>query len=798
MKRFLFSATFVALGAAIALSACSPLEQNASIPSLATLGRGPARDMLFNDGWKFSQSDDPNSRHAAFDDARWRSLDLPHDWSIEGEFDGKWSSATGYLPTGIGWYRKTFTLPAAARGKKVTVRFDGVMNNSTIYCNGQQVGERPYGYSSFTVDLTPALNADGPNVIAVRVNHEHFADCRWYQGSGIYRNVFLNVLDKVHIDTYGTFVTTPVVTAASADIQVETVVRNDTAEAAEVTVVSTIRDARGQTVATMQQSAPVPAGGEKPFAGTGKVANPALWGPGNPVMYSVQTQVKRGNAVIDQSVTPFGIRTFRFDPNSGFSINGQNMKLKGVCLHHDAGALGAAVPIDVWERRLRILQEAGVNAIRTAHNPPAPEFLDLCDRMGFLVQDEAFDEWTGPKNKWVTGRNNGTPAKFGYFEHFEKWGEIDARDMVLRDRNHPSIIMWSIGNEIDYNNDPFPPGSMELVAPAQRLIKAVKSADTTRPVTAACAFPETNKFKHLLDIEGYNYMERLYAADHAANSSRVIYGSENGHGLAQWQAVAQNDFISAQFLWTGIDYLGEAGAFPIHGSGAGLLNLAGFPKNQYWFRKSLWSDEPMVHLSTTGLGGGRGGRGRGAAGGPGGTAASAPAGQTISCFTNCDSVELFHDGQSLGNKPHTAGEVLSWTVNFTGTLKAVGRKGNATTTVELKKAGVPAAVKARADVRALQADGTDVAHIEVDITDAAGTLVADAAVPLTATISGPARILGMENGDLRTTEPYSARTRSTAQGRMLIYVQSEKRPGQATLTLTAPNLPAATVTLPIR
>ncbi len=331
------------------------------------------------------------------------------------------------------------------------------------------------------------------------------------------------------------------------------------------------------------------------------------------------------------------------------------------------------MPIQVWETRLKLLQEAGCNAIRTSHNPPAPEFLDLCDRMGFLVMDEAFDEWTEGKKKWIVGHNVGQPGTDGYHSDFDKWADIDIRDMVLRDRNHPSIIMWSIGNEIDYQNDPFPPNSAALPPIAKRLIDDVKAVDTTRPVTAACAFPATNLFKKLLDIEGYNYMEQLYAGDHAANPNRVMYGSENHHTLAAWQAVEQNDYIAGQFLWTGIDYLGEAGTWPSHGSGAGLINLAGFPKNQYYFRKSLWADAPMVYLSTTAIFAGRGAR-RGTAG------------SNIFCFTNCERVELFHDGKSLGSKPHAAGEVLSWPVDFTGgILKAVGTKGSATVEFELRK-----------------------------------------------------------------------------------------------------------------
>ena len=774
----------VSAGASLMVAACAVSSGvNAPPLGLSSVTDVSGRDWLFTEQWKFFKGDDAQAQDPAFNDAAWRTLDLPHDWSVEGPFDSRLASCTAFLPCGIAWYRKTFTLPATANGQSVTIRFDGVMNHSTVWCNGQRVGQRPYGYSSFTCDLTPAIKFGAPNVIAVRVNHELYGDSRWYAGSGIYRNVFLGLTDKVHVATNGTFVTTPQVSADSADIDVQTTVRNDAAAAADVTLVTSIQDNKGTTIAALEQTASLPPGAQKQLTPALKIARPALWSPDHPTMYTVQTQVKKAGKIVDQYTTPFGIRTFAFDPAQGFSINGQGMKLKGVCLHHDAGALGAAVPFPVWARRLALLKEGGVNAIRCSHNPPAPEFLDLCDRMGFLVMDEAFDEWSGGKNKWLVGHNIGKPGKDGYHSDFDAWADIDIHDMVLRDRNHPSIIMWSIGNEIDYNNDPFPPNSPELPPIAERLIRDFKALDATRPVTAACAFPATNLFKELLDVEGYNYMEKLYAADHAAHPGRIIYGSENGAGLNNWLAVANNDFIAGQFLWTGIDYLGEAGVWPSHASGAGLLNLAGFPKNQYYFQQSLWTDAPMVYLSTTGL------NARGNA---------APAAGEISCFTNCDTVELFQDGQSLGAKDHKPGEITTWPVDFTGTLKAVGKKGTATATFELKKAGPAAKLVLLPDVAKLQADGRDVAQIELDVADQNGTLVPDAANKIDCTITGPARIIGIENANLSGTENYKDLSHSVYQGRMLIYVQALKSSGTATLTVATPDLTGAAITLPVR
>ncbi len=805
-----------------------------------------SRDYPLDDDWKFVKADDAQASGADYQDGQWRTVNLPHDWSVESPFDQTLASCTAFLPCGVGWYRKHFSLPQSAAGKIVTIRFDGVMNHSTIWCNGKQVGGRPYGYSSFTCDLTSALKP-GDNVIAVRVDHSQYADSRWYAGSGIYRNVWLNITDGIHVAPDGTSITTPAANAQTANINIKTTIKNDSGAAAVVGVVSTIVDASGKVVATVTDSAEVAAGATREVASATKIDRPELWMPGHPAMYTLQTKLFKGppsdGAAVDSYNTPFGIRDFKFDPAKGFSINGESMKLKGVCLHHDAGVLGAAVPIQVWERRLKLLQEAGVNAIRCSHNPPDPQLLDLYDRMGFLVMDEAFDEWTGGKHKWILAHNRGTPGTDGYHSDFEKWADIDIKDMVTRDRNHPSIIMWSIGNEIDYTNDPWPANSQVLPPIAARLIKDVKDVDTTRPVTAACAFPATNLFKGLLDIEGYNYMERLYAGDHAAHPDRVIYGSENSQNLAAWQAVADNNFISGQFLWTGIDYLGEAGAWPSHGSGAGLLTLAGLPKTQYYFRQSLWSDKPMVYLSTAPAGrGGPGGRGRGGLRGqqpaatlPGGPSADArgardgstvliaapggggrrggagfggggrggpggpAAGPTISCYTNCDSVELFINDQSQGVKAHTAGEVLTWPLPpGGGTAKAVGKKGNVTTTFELKQAGAPAKLAMLPDVATLQADRRDVAQVELDVTDAGGVWVQNAAVPVNCQLTGPGKILGVESGNLNTTEPYPSLTRTTYQGRLMIYVESEKKAGEIELTVTSPNLPSGTVKIPVK
>jgi beta-galactosidase len=487
----------------------------------------------------------------------------------------------------------------------------------------------------------------------------------------------------------------------------------------------------------------------------------------------VRTQILRGGKVVDEYHTPLGVRSIHFDAQKGFSLNGASMKLKGVCLHDDAGVLGAAVPRKVWEFRLKKLRDAGCNAIRTSHNPPPPDLLDLCDRMGFLVMDEAFDEWTRGKKKWVAGTNKGQPSFDGYHTYFDRWAETDLRDMVLRDRNHPSIILWSIGNEIDYKNDPYPPNSQELPPVAAALIRVVKQFDPTRPTTAACASVPTNLFCDQLDVVGYNYQEQLYAPDHAAHPWRVLYGSENYHRSEAWQAVVDNEFIAGQFLWTGADYLGESGGWPGRGSLSGMLDLAGLEKSMYYFRQSLWTDAPMVHLR--------------------------PSPNGFICYTNCDAVELFEDGHSLGEQPSPAAtRVVFWRSDRPGHVyKAVGKKSGATACEFVwKKPAGTAKLAAKTESTTLTADGRDVAVIEVTVTDAEGNPVMNAGNAVSCTVDGPGRLLGIENGDINNHDTAAVTTRNANRGRLVVYVQSAHTPGHIETRLSADGLQPCTVNIP--
>ena len=776
----------------------------------------PARSVVaFDSDWRFSRGDFVTAMLPAFDDAAWRTVNLPHDWSSEGPFSAEYASGNGYAPGGIGWYRKHFTLDAANTNKIVTVEFDGIYDYSEVWLNGHWVGGRPYGYSSFECVLTPLARFGSDNVLAVRVDHSRFADSRWYTGSGIYRHARLTLTDKLRIAHWGTYVTTPEVTSNACTVRVETTVENGTGQDQPFALASELAAPDGQSVATVSTAGTLAAGTNTVVIQQVRFANPQQWSPESPVLYTLKSRLSKGTAIMDETQTRFGIRSLKFDPQTGFFLNGTSMKFKGVCLHHEAGCLGAAVPVKILERRLRILKELGANAIRTSHNPPAPELLDLCDRMGFLVMDEAFDEFTPGKNKWVTGRNNGLPSRFGYAELFDKWSVVDISDMVRRDRNHPSIIMWSIGNEIDYRNDPFShpvlggeyrpanPPAQDLVACARPLIRAVKSLDPTRPVTAALAtvnMSDAVGLADLLDAVGYNYQESSYAADHREHPTRFIYGSENSGGWSQWQAARDNDYVGGQFLWTGIDYLGEANRWPNRGSAAGLLDLCGFKKPAAWFRQSLWSDKPMVYLFASARGrnsGQRPGGGFGRMFGQESWNWPSNTDVTVRCFTTCPQVALLLNGKPIGTNQlaDAVQGALSWEVPFEpGLLTAIGlRNGQTECGFSLRTAGPAQRVFLRPDTKKLSADGQDICHVEFQILDRQGVHVPDAEPEVTFDVEGPATILGIENSDLNSPDTGKNGVRKAYRGRGLAILQSTRQPGQVRLKARAAGLEEASV-----
>jgi len=766
----------------------------------------------FDADWRFSKGDFASGMMPAFDDSTWRPLNVPHDWSSEGPFSAEFGSGNGFAPGGLGWYRKHFSLAADQKDKVVTLEFDGVYDWSEVWVNGQLVAGRPYGFSSFQADVTPYVRfGSADNIVAVRVDHSRFADSRYYTGSGIYRNVRLCLTDKLHIAHWGVAITTPKVKSDTAVVRIETTVENDSAGNKKVSLQSDILAPDGQVVASVTTSKSTDAGTNRTLVQVVKVLQPQLWSLESPTLYTLHSQVRVGDVIVDETTTPFGIRSAVFDPDKGFFLNGKNLKLKGVCLHHDAGPLGAAVPEKVLERRLRLLQAIGVNAIRTSHNPPDPELLDLCDRLGFLVMDEAFDEFTPGKNKWVTGRNNGAPSHFGYAEMFAQWSVTDVRDLVRRDRNHPSIILWSIGNEIDFANDPFSnpvlgddyhpenPPAEGLVTCAKPLIAAVKSLDATRPVTAALAtvsMSDAVGLAQLLDAAGYNYQEARYADDHRQFLHRIIYGSENSHLYGAWRAVETNDFIAGQFLWTGVDYLGEANEWPNRASGAGLLDLCGFKKPLAWFRQSLWSDKPMVYLCANG---GASGGGRRGFGGIESWNWRSNSTVTVLCFANCPEVTLTLNDQVIGTKKlsEAVRGVLSWQVPYEpGTLKAFGHAADGTTCeYVLQTAGAASRIELLPDTTRLHADGKDVSHVEFRIVDADGVRVSNAEPEVKFELTGPANLIGIGNGNVNSVEDCHTNHHHAFQGRGLAIVQTSTNAGTITLQATAPGLESASLTL---
>jgi beta-galactosidase len=782
-------------------------------------GSSPRATRLFDQGWKFHLGDIPDAQATDFDDGGWKQVDLPHDWSVEQPFDSKYSSGTGYLPGGIGWYRKSFGPIALAGGQRVGIFFDGVYKNAEVWINGHALGRRPNGFVGFGYDLTPYLSSGTQsNVLAVRVDHSDYADSRFYTGSGIYRHVWLQTVNALHIARWGTFVSTAAATKESATVNIQTRVVNDTKNRRDVVLVSTILNSAGKPVGSAESALAIDPGKAALFAQTIKVAGPALWSAETPNLYTVVSQLKSESAILDEERSMLGIRTFVFDPDKGFFLNGVKTVFKGVCLHQDEGTFGAAVPEDAMKRRLELLKELGCNAIRTSHDPPAPEFLDLCDRMGFLVMDEAFDEWARPKKKWVEGWNVGKPSFDGYAKDFQEWSIRDLQGMVERDRNHPSIILWSIGNEIDYDHDPYydptaagytpdKPSAAELTVIAKKLYRAVKEVDPTRPVTAALANIETSNrtgLADVLDVVGYNYQEKFYAQDHARYPARKIIGSENHHTYADWRVVEDLAYANGQFLWTGFDYLGEALPWPMRGASFGVLDECGFKKPAFYFRQSLWSDRPMVYLAAIPPNMPREpGRPRGESGVASWTW-PIENGHPISvhCYTNCQKVDLFLNGKSLGQERLATDQdhLLIWNVPWAaGTLKAVGTNGNKEVcSFELKTTGRATAVKLMPQSASITADGRSICFIEADVVDAEGNRVFAADNEIAFDIQGPGKIVGLDSGDLRSHENFRASARKVYQGRCLAIVQSTLEAGTITVKAGAVDLASDQVSITAR
>ncbi len=773
----------------------------------------------FCKNWKFHLGDIANGNDPSLNDKDWRSINLPHDWSIEGNFskDHPSTPGGGALPGGIGWYRKYFYVTENDKDKLFFIDFDGVYRNSEVWINGNYLGKRPYGYSSFRYELSPFLKYGQENIIAVKVDNSLQPNSRWYSGSGIYRNVWLVKTNKIFVDHWGTFVTTPVVKENLAKISIQIKVKNRYKSNVLINVKTKIIDNNGKVVGETNSQKNIELDSVITFKQETEITKPLLWSIENPNLYKAITIIETEGKIFDDYETTFGIRTFEFHPEKGFILNGKHVKIKGVCNHHDLGCLGAAVNERAIEKQLEILKAMGVNAIRTSHNPPAPELLDLCDKMGFLVMDEAFDVWKTKK------------TQYDYSMDWDKWYKRDLEDMILRDRNHPSVIIWSIGNEVmeQWIRD----DSIGIVL-TKELTKIVKDLDTTRPVTAACNGPEPENpliKANVLDLIGFNYHHHLFEDFPRTYPGKKFIATETTSALATrghydmpsdsirrwpkrwdlpleegnpdntcsaydncsapwgstheetWKIVKKHDFLSGMFIWTGFDYLGEPTPYswPSRSSYFGIIDLAGFPKDVYYMYQSEWTDKPVLHVFPHW---------------------NWKEGQTVDiwAYTNCDEVELFLNGESLGTKRKIGDDLhLMWRVQFIpGILKAIGRKNGKETLIrEIRTATQPYKIFLEADRNVIKADGKDLSFITVKILDMNNTLLPYADNLLNFEIQGEGKIVGVDNGCQTSHEPFKVNYRKAFNGLCLVVVQSTEKSGKIKITARAENLLPASIEL---
>ena len=799
LRLFLILACFIVL----VISSCSKI--------------GPRSRTDFGETWKFSLSaDSMGAQMPGFNDSGWRTLDLPHDWSIEGEFSEANPSTPGggALPGGIGWYRKSFLLPDSDSSQMIFIDFDGVYRNSEVWVNGQYLGKRPYGYSSFRYNLTPLIHTGKePNVIAVKVDNSKQPNSRWYSGSGIYRNVWLIKTGKIYVDHWGTKIITPEVSEKTARIIIKTMVKNSMISSVKGMLETTISDEKGTSV--LKQVTEFNTEGNKNVTveQSFSLDKPELWTLEKPALYTAISTIVVDKNTTDEYKTPFGIRSFVFDRDKGFILNGKKTKILGVCDHHDLGCLGSAINTRAIERQLELLKAMGCNAIRTSHNPPAPELLDLCDKMGFVVMDEAFDMWK--KQKTV----------YDYHLDWDEWHKRDLQDMVCRDRNHPSVMIWSIGNEIGEQWD------STGTRIAGELAGLVKEMDTTRPITSACN--ETRPFNNIirsgvLDLIGYNYHQNEYPDFKSTYPKGAFIGSETTSAIATrgyyqmksdsirrwpakwdekfignpdntcsaydncsvpwgstneetWRVIKKYDFLSGMFIWTGFDYLGEPTPYwwPSRSSYFGILDLAGFPKDSYYMYQSEWMQKPVIHLFPHW---------------------NWTEGDSIDMwvYTNCEETELFVNGSSLGIKRKGPEDLhIQWRVKYSpGEVKAIGRtNGKEVLSASVKTAVKPAQIELVPDRNIIRADGKDLSFITARILDKYGTLVPDAENGIRFRIEGDGVIAGVDNGNPVSHESFRADSRKAFHGLCLVVVKAGKTGSEIRVEAESEGLANASVTI---
>ncbi|WP_243739315.1 glycoside hydrolase family 2 TIM barrel-domain containing protein [Flavicella sediminum] len=814
----------------------------------------------FNKNWSFFLAKDDleldKMAHPSF-----KMVNLPHDWAVENEFDknlGEDAKATGYLAAeGVGCYRKIFSKEWKA-DELVFLHFDGVYNNAEIWVNKQKLGFHPYGYSPFYFEISKYLHKNGENnEVFVKVDRTRYADSRWYTGGGIYRNVQLITKKKVHIPMWGTFVTTPKVSKTEAEVKVETLIQNDFKTSEEVKIVTKLLDKNGHEIVAFSENLILEAGGKKKINQSFLLKEPNLWSVDSPNLYQAEISIFKNASLLKSEKTSFGIRSIKFDAEKGFFLNGENMKIKGVCLHHDAGLVGAAVPKGVWRRRLQILKDGGCNAVRISHNPGSTEFLDLCDEMGVLVQDELFDEWDNPKDKRYNQNERSVDyITRGYGEHFQDWAHKDLTATILSHRNHPSIIQWSIGNEIewtyprnaaatgffnnmDWNGNYFwsePPHSVEEIKEklrtlpkekydigqtAQKLSKWVKELDTTRYVTANCILPSSSHlsgYADALDVIGYSYRRVLYDYGHKNYPEKPIMGTENLAQYHEWKAVEERDFISGTFLWTGFDYMGEIrDPWPVRVQPSGMLTTAGFKKGSYYMMKSLWTEKPHIHIATQNIE-----KSLNKLNYKGIIVAKNPEKWkhalwkwqdvnehwnyknqeliSVEIYSNCEEIELFLNNKSLGKKYllDFKDHIYKWAVPFQeGKLVAKGLKAGVEIEEHIVTARTSTQISMTVDKNVLKADTYDVAHVVVQLKDEKGNPVKTDDKEIVYTVKGPVKLLGIDNGWEKSVQKFQSNINTTHNGKTLLILQALDQKGNVEVIATSKGIEQGSIHLKI-
>ncbi len=823
--------------------------------SIEDFNNADIREQDFNFGWKFMQDGLLGAETPEFDDSEWRSIRLPHDWSVEHSFDPNLDGATGYLPGGVGWYRKTFNLELKDN-QEAYILFDGIYNHSDVYLNGKKLGYRPYGYVPFTYKLTDDL-LDGENLIAVRVDRSRYIDSRWYTGSGIYRNVTLVIVDKLHVPIWGTYVTTPKIDKKGATARIETRIENAYPGKKKVQLKYTVIAPDGEVVALKSQGVSVGAGSTKAITSDLKIPDPVLWDIGQGNLYFLKTDIQMDGKEIDSSKTRFGIRTIATDPAKGFFLNGRSIAIKGVCLHHDAGLVGAAVPKGVWKRRLQALVDGGSNAVRFSHQPASREFMELCDEMGILAQVEFFDEWDNPKDKRLNCfEQHDDYISRGAAEYFQEWAEADLKNTMLRDRNHPSVIMWSIGNEIEWTYPRYrqttgyfdanasgnyfwqkPPISNEEIAkrfqeiPEEKYVLAktakklgdwTREMDSTRPVVANMIFPSASHesgYTDALDIVGYSYRRVMYDYSHERYPDKMIMGTENLVQWHEWKAVEEREFSPGTFLWTGISYMGEVhNGWPAKANSSGMLDVAAFEKPPFHMMKTLWHEEPHVYVCSQ-----TAEKSLYRVDASGKVVEKEPGAWQqrlwywhdvnehwnysdgedviVEVYSNCPEVELFLNDKSLGVKKLADFEdrIMRWAVPFArGELKAIGKGSGNLVTDNIVTHTRAKGIELELDKATLSADGYDVVHVVAQLRDKKGNPVLSDEQVVEFDVEGPCVILGVDNGYEKNVSDYQANKVMTHKGKCLLILQSLKQGGEVRITAKSVGVESAQAVVTIQ